>query len=87
MCAYDNFRIHIVCSGETLCGSFDLKNPSNQNARAPTQNTTRVVENALEMLIRVELLLVAILINVFVGLASEVRDFKNECTPPGQHIC
>lgn len=49
--------------------------------------TTRVVENELEMLIRVELLVVAILIKVFVGLASEVRDFKKQRTPPGQHIC
>ncbi len=40
------------------------------------------MENALEMLIRAELLLVAILINVFVGLASEVRDFRKQHTPP-----
>lgn len=75
-----------MCSSETLCGSFDLKIPSNQNTCTHTQ-TTRVVENELEMLIRVELLVVAILIKVFVGLASEVRDFKKQRTPPGQHIC
>lgn len=38
------------------------------------------------MLTGVELRLVAILVNVFVGLASEVWVVKKQCTPLGQHI-